>query len=110
MRLNVDYMELDGLLEKVQKTLPENEKLTRNEVKTFEAIFYRLAEIQNADNDYAEIELKPCPLCGRDVEWRDGRIMCWCGIMYRNRNYISTVEGWNKRGIEKPNCSELPNS
>ena len=47
MRLNVDYMELDGLFAKVQETLPDNEKLTRNEVKQFEAIFARIAEVSN---------------------------------------------------------------
>ena len=47
MRLNVDYMELDGLLAKVQETLPDNEKLTRNEVKQFEAIFSKLLEVSN---------------------------------------------------------------
>jgi len=47
MRLNVDYIDLDELLAKLQNTLPDSEKLTRNEVKLFESIFCLLAEINN---------------------------------------------------------------
>ena len=47
MRLNCDYTDLDSLFEQYQKKVPDCEKLTRNEVKRFEAIFYRLAEISN---------------------------------------------------------------
>ena len=47
MRLNCDYMDLDSLIEQFQDKVPDCEKLTRNEVKQFEAIFYRLAEISN---------------------------------------------------------------
>lgn len=45
MRLNIDYMDLDPLLEKLQETLPHGEKLTRTDVKQFKAIFFRLAEM-----------------------------------------------------------------
>lgn len=47
MRLSVDYMDLDSLFEQFQEKVPDCEKLTRNEVKQFEAIFYRLAEVSN---------------------------------------------------------------
>lgn len=47
MRLNCDYTDLDYLLEQYQKKVPDCEKLTRNEVKRFEAIYYRLAVISN---------------------------------------------------------------
>lgn len=47
MRLNIDYLDLDPLLEKLQETLPHGEKLTRTDVKQFKAIFFRLAEISN---------------------------------------------------------------
>lgn len=45
MRLNVDYKDLDDLLEKYQDTLPPGEKLTRVDVKIFKSIFFGLAEI-----------------------------------------------------------------
>ena len=47
MRLNCDYMDLDSLFEQFQEKVPDCEKLTRNEVKRFEAIFSRLAEVNN---------------------------------------------------------------
>ena len=46
-RLNVDYMDLEPLITKLQETLPNDEKLTRNDAKRFEAIFCLLAEINN---------------------------------------------------------------
>ena len=47
MRLNCDYTDLDSLFEQYQKKVPDCEKLTRNEVKRFEAIFHKLAEVSN---------------------------------------------------------------
>lgn len=47
MRLNVDYKNLESLLERLQETLPDSEKLTRVEVKRLEAIFCRMTEISN---------------------------------------------------------------
>lgn len=47
MRLNVDYKDLDDLLEKYQDSLPPDEKLTRIDVKMFKNIFFGLAEINN---------------------------------------------------------------
>lgn len=45
MRLNIEYKDLDVWLEKLQEALPDDEKLTRTEVKSFQAIFFRLAEL-----------------------------------------------------------------
>lgn len=47
MRLNVDYMELEALFERYNENAPDCEKLTRIEVKQFEAILYKLAEVSN---------------------------------------------------------------
>lgn len=47
MRLNIDYKDLDDLLEKYQDALPSDEKLTRVDVKIFKSIFFGLAEISN---------------------------------------------------------------
>lgn len=50
MRLNVDYKDLDDLLEKYQDALPPSEKLTRIDVKIFKSIFFGLAEISAKDS------------------------------------------------------------
>ena len=49
------------------------------------------------------IELKPCPFCGKKVEWYSGAIECkTCGLRFRP--YGSSKEScdrqWNKRAYE----------
>lgn len=57
MRLNVDYKDLDDLLEKYQDALPSDEKLTRVDVKIFKSIFFGLAEISNGG--WTSVKEKP---------------------------------------------------
>ena len=72
MRLNCDYMDLDSLLEQYQKKAPDGEMLTRNEVKQFEAIFYRLAEISNGG--WISADKRP-PKQGRYLVWGLTRVI-----------------------------------
>ena len=46
-----------------------------------------------------EKELKPCPLCGRNVRWVSGVIECRCGLTFRitgcTKEYVDNK--WNMR-------------
>ncbi len=60
--------------------------------------------------DVQNPELKPCPLCGRAVEWKSGAIACSCGLKFRRGDYELTNKYWNRRTAKKsknPCCLKI---
>ncbi len=48
------------------------------------------------------VNLKPCPLCGREVKWASGSIKCDCGLSFRqNRDFCVVNDNWNNRKTTK---------
>ena len=101
MRLNVDYKNLESLLERLQETLPDSEKLTRVEVKRLEAIFCRMTEISNGGWISVKDRLpnKGQIVIASDGEhtWDVGMYKSFCGKPSEwnwKKNTVKTVLWW----------------
>ena len=53
------------------------------------------------------MQLKPCPLCGREVSWISGGIECqFCGLRMRTGSFELTEQRWNSRIPKIVRCKD----